>query len=86
MYAGVFVTEAQNLSVDIAKLLIQRIGENNTLIFDGDNRQQVDMVEYANSNNGMSRAIEVFKGEDCFGTVSLPNIYRSKIARIADKL
>lgn len=86
MKAGILVTEAQNLSVDIAKLLIQRVGEDSILIMEGDNNSQTDMNEYAGYNNGLARAIEVFKGKDCFGTITLPNIYRSKIAAIADQM
>ena len=32
------------------------------------------------------RAIEVLKGEEEFGYVHLPNIWRSKIAALVDKL
>ena len=36
--------------------------------------------------NGMKRAINVLKGEKEFGYVHLPNVWRSKIAMLVDKL
>ena len=86
MNAGVYITEAQNLSVDLIKLAIQRIGEDSFLILDGDDKTQVDLPEFEGDNNGIRRVSEVFRGEDCYGEVVLKQIYRSKIAEIADKL
>lgn len=86
MNAGVYITEAQNLSVDLIKLAIQRIGEDSFLILDGDDKTQVDLPEFEGDNNGIRRVSEVFRGEDCYGEVILKQIYRSKIAEIADKL
>lgn len=86
MNAGVYITEAQNLSVDLIKLAIQRIGEDSFLILDGDDKAQVDLPEFEGDNNGIRRVSEVFRGEDCYGEIVLKQIYRSKIAEIADKL
>lgn len=86
MNAGVYITEAQNLSVDLIKLAIQRIGEDSFLILDGDDKTQVDLPEFEGDNNGIRRVSEVFRGEDCYGEIVLKQIYRSKIAEIADKL
>ena len=38
------------------------------------------------NNNGMKRMSKVFRGYDFYGEVELKNIYRSKIARVAEKM
>lgn len=83
MRAGVYISEAQNLSVSLLKLALQRIGEDSICIIDGDNKQQLDMSIYEGSNNGMRRMSEVFKGSDFYGEVELQTIHRSKIAEKA---
>lgn len=85
MKAIVYITEAQNMSVDIAKLSIQRVGEDCQLILDGDFDTQVDNPLYQ-VNNGMKRISEVFRGNEVYGEVELPICYRSEIAKIADKM
>lgn len=86
MRAGIYITEAQNTSVDLMKLALQRIGDDSICIIDGDYTSQVDSYMYQGSNNGMKRISEVFRGQDFYGEVELKNIYRSKIAEIADKM
>ena len=86
MRAGVYISEAQNMSVNLMKLAIQRIGEDSICIIDGDCKTQVDDVQFAGSNNGMRRASKVFRGEDVYGEVTLQNIHRSKIGRIAERM
>lgn len=86
MNAGVLITEAQNLDISLMKLALQRIGDDSICIIDGDCDTQVDSVQYAGRNNGMKRMSEVFRGYDFYGEVELQNIYRSKIATIADKM
>lgn len=86
MTTGVYITEAQNMDISLMKLALQRIGEDSICIIDGDYNAQVDLSQYAGSNNGMRRMSEVFRGENCYGEVELQNIYRSKIAIIAEKM
>ena len=86
MRAGVYISEAQNMSVNLMKLALQRIGEDSICIIDGDCKTQVDDVQFAGSNNGMRRASKVFRGEDVYGEVTLQNIHRSKIGRIAERM
>ncbi len=81
-----YVTEAQNLSVDLMKLILQRAGKNCQVILDGDTETQLDLIDYAGPNNGLIKVSNLFKGEDCFGQIDLKNIYRSEVAAIADKL
>lgn len=86
MRAGVYITEAQNMDIELMRLALQRIGEDSICILDGDSEAQVDLGVYAGRNNGLRRVSEVFRGEDIYGEITLPNIYRSKIARIAQKM
>lgn len=84
MRAGVYISEAQNMSVSLMKLALQRIGEDSICIIDGDDKTQVDSVEFAGNNNGMKRASKVFRGNDMYGEVELVNIHRSRIAALAE--
>lgn len=86
MCAGVYITEAQNMDISLMKLALQRIGEDSICIIDGDYNAQVDMNQYAGNNNGMRRMSEVFRGQDFYGEVELQNIYRSRIAEIAERM
>lgn len=81
----VWITESQNLTSELLKMGLQRIAENTKVIIDGDFHQQVDKEIYAN-DNGMRRVSEVFRGVDLYGEIELQNIYRSRIADIADKM
>jgi predicted ribonuclease YlaK len=86
MNAGVYITEAQNMDISLMKLALQRIGDDSICIIDGDYNTQVDLNQYAGSNNGMRRMSEVFRGQDFYGEVELQNIYRGKIAKIAEDM
>ena len=81
---AVYITEAQNLDISLMKLALQRIGEDSICIVDGDYNAQVDLNQYAGNNNGMRRMSEVFRGHDFYGEIELQNIYRSKIAAVAE--
>lgn len=83
---AVYITEAQNLDISLMKLALQRIGEDSICIIDGDYNTQVDLNQYAGNNNGMRRMSEVFRGHDFYGEIELQNIYRSKIAAVADDM
>ena len=67
MKAGIYITEAQNTSVDMMKLMLQRIGEDSIVIVEGDDEAQVDMSEYGGTNNGLRRMSQVFRGQDFYG-------------------
>lgn len=84
MRAGVYISEAQNMSISLMKLALQRIGEDSICIIDGDAKTQVDSVEFAGNNNGMKRASKVFRGNDIYGEVELQTIHRSAIATLAE--
>lgn len=60
--------------------------QDSICIIDGDYTSQVDSYMYQGCNNGMKRISEVFRGQEFYGEVELKNIYRSKIAEIADEM
>ena len=86
MKAGIYITEAQNLDINLMKLALQRIGEDSVCVIEGDPKTQVDDELFAGKNNGMIRVSETFRGEDIYGEITLQNIYRSRLASIAEKM
>lgn len=79
----VIVTESQNLDVYTIKTIIQRCKEGCKQIYEG------DVIEQKDTNiqkSGMTRIIEVFKGNGKFGCVKLKNNYRSKLSELADMM
>ena len=84
MNALIYVIEAQNLDKELMKLGIQRLSEDSKMIIDGDFTAQVDSRAYEGVNNGMRRVSEVFRGENYYGEVELPIIYRSEMAKRAE--
>lgn len=83
-----YITEGQNLSIDLIKLAIQRCADGSKIIIEGDCLAQVDKKSFEGHNNGLQRVIEVFTGttDVDFGYVNLPIIYRSKMADKAEEL
>lgn len=85
MNAICYITEGQNLSKDHLRLILQRQGDNQVII-EGDFLEQCDDDNFKGSNSGMNKAIDILKGEDIFGTITLENVYRSYLADLADKV
>ena len=81
-----YISEAQNTSIELLKLCLSRASSECKIIIEGDYDSQVDSYLFDGTSNGMKRAIEVLKGEEEFGYIHLPNIWRSKIAALVDKL
>ncbi len=81
-----YITEAQNTTIDLMKICLSRVSKSAKVIIEGDPSGQVDSNLYSGLNNGMVRMIEVFKGESLFSFVELQNIHRSAIADIVDKM
>lgn len=86
MNAGIYISEAQNLDIELMRLVLQRIGNDSICIIDGDEKTQVDDVSFAGACNGMKRASKVFRGENIYGEIRLQIVHRSKIAKIAEKM
>ena len=81
---GIYITEAQNSTKDLMKLMIQRIGENTKCIVEGDDKTQVDLDTYVGKNNGLKRLSQIFRGHILYGEIKLKTCYRSEIAKIAE--
>lgn len=82
---GVYITEAQNTTKDLMKLMVQRISENTKIIIEGDDLTQVDLQTYAGNNNGLTRLSQVYRGQPYYGEVRLNKCYRSKLAEKAEE-
>ena len=83
MKTGIYITEAQNLDIELMRLALQRVGEDSICILDGDDQAQVDLSIYGGVNNGLRRVSEVFRGSELYGEITLQKIHRSKIAELA---
>lgn len=83
MKAGIYITEAQNLDIELMRLALQRVGDDSICILDGDDQAQVDLSIYGGTNNGLRRVSEIFRGADFYGEVTLQKIHRSRIAELA---
>ena len=81
-----WITEGQNTSIDLIKLCLSRVSSGAKVIVEGDYESQTDSHLFEGENNGLKRMIEVFKDHEEFGYVQLQNVWRSKIAMLADKL
>lgn len=81
-----YISECQNTSVDLLKLCLSRASSGCKIVVEGDYNCQTDSYLFDGNSNGLKRAINVLSGENEFGYVHLPNIWRSKIAMLVDKL
>ena len=81
-----WITEAQNTSIDLIKLSLSRVSSGAKVIIEGDYTSQVDSTMFEGSNNGLKRLIDKFKGHSEFGYVQLQNVWRSKIAELCELL
>ena len=80
----VYVCEGQNITTEIAKLLISRIGENSELWINADTHQ-TDNKKFDN-DNGITAMIDKLSGNKLFGYVYLPKTERSAVAELATLL
>ncbi|MBN1850650.1 MAG: PhoH family protein [Deltaproteobacteria bacterium] len=77
--------EAQNLTPNMVKTLITRVGEGTKIIFTGD-PEQIDHPYLDACSNGLTYLVEKFRGEKIAGHVSLIKGERSKVAEIGARL
>lgn len=80
----VYVTEGQNITNEIAKLLLGRIGENSILMINADNHQTDNRIY--DKDNGIVQMIEKLSGNPLFGYVYLSETLRSETANLANLL
>lgn len=81
-----YMTECQNTTTELIKLALSRVSSGAKVIIEGDYKTQVDSYLFEGSNNGLKRVIEAFKGHEEFGYVELQNIWRSRLAQLAELL
>jgi predicted ribonuclease YlaK len=81
-----WITECQNTSIELLKLCLSRASSGCKIVIEGDYTSQVDSYMFEKSNNGLRRAINVFKGYKEFGYIQLQNVWRSKIAELCELL
>lgn len=81
-----YMTECQNTTVDLMKIALSRVSAGAKVIIEGDYKTQVDSYLFEGKNNGLRRVIEAFKGREEFGYIELQNIWRSKLAQLAELL
>lgn len=78
-----YITEAENTTIDLMKICLSRVSSGAKVFIEGDFDQTDNKL--FDCNNGMMRTIEVLAGEKEFGYVQLQNVWRSRIAELTDK-
>ena len=79
------VDEAQNLTPHEIKTIVTRAGEGTKIVLTGD-PYQIDNPYIDASSNGLTYAVEKFKGQDIAGHVTLDKGERSILAELAANL
>lgn len=81
----VVVDEAQNLEPTTLKTILTRIGDGTKVIFTGDT-SQIDAPYMGESNNALAVLVQAFRGQRCFGHLTLTACERSEVASLAAEL
>ena len=77
--------EAQNLSPQMIKTIVTRIGEGSKIVFTGD-PEQIDHPYLDACSNGLTYFVEKFKGEKIAGHVTLCKGERSELAELGSQI
>lgn len=80
----IYVTEGQNMTTEIAKLVIGRIGEGSELWINADTHQTDKKI--FDEDNGVNKMIDKLSGNALFGYVYMPKTERSSVAELATLL
>jgi PhoH-like ATPase len=80
----VLLSEAQNITKEIASIVVSRIGEGSILIVEGD-VNQCDKYTFE-KDSGIYAIAEALKGDMEFGMVTLKKNERSRFASLSDKI
>lgn len=80
----IYVTEGQNITTEIAKLLLGRIGQNSILMINADTHQTDNRIY--DKDNGIQTMIEKLSGNRLFGYIYLSQTLRSDAANLANLL
>jgi len=81
----IIIDEAQNLDPHEIKTMLTRVGTESKVVLTGDT-DQIDNRYLTSISNGLSYAIEKFKGQEVFGHVTLQKTERSHLAELAANL
>jgi PhoH-like ATPase len=81
----VVVDEAQNLEPTTLRTILTRVGDGTKVIFTGDT-SQIDAPYLGESNNALSVLASAFRGQRCFGHITLTACERSDVASLAAEL
>lgn len=79
-----YVTEGQNMTTEIAKLVVGRIGEGSELWINADTSQTDKRI--FDEDNGVTKMIDRLSGNKLFGYVYMPKTERSSVAELATLL
>lgn len=77
----IICSESQSLTREHVQLLLGRVGENSTIIFEGDLTQSDKKV--FEDNNGIKALHNVLRGNELFGYIHLDKVERSKVAQLS---
>ncbi len=80
----IYVCEAQNITSEIAKLIISRVGEGSELWLNSDTHQTDNKIY--DKDNGIIKMIDKLSGNKLFGYVYLPKTERGEVAELATLL
>ena len=80
----VYVSEGQNITNEIAKLLLGRIGQNSILMINADTHQTDNRIY--DKDNGIKTMIDKLFGNPLFGYIYLGQTLRSETANLASLL
>lgn len=80
----VYVTEGQNITNEIAKLLLGRIGHDSILMINADTHQTDSRIY--DKDNGIVQMIDKLSGNSLFGYIYLGQTLRSDTANLANLL
>lgn len=80
----IYVCEAQNITSEIAKLIISRVGDNSELWLNSDTHQTDNKIY--EKDNGIKKMIDKLSGNKLFGYVYLPKTERGAVANLASLL
>ena len=81
----VVIDEAQNLEPTTLKTILTRVGEHSKVVFTGDT-SQIDAPYLGESNNALAVLTHAFRGQRCFGHITLTACERSDVASLAAEL
>lgn len=81
----IYVSEGQNTTTEIIKLILSRAGDNTEVWINGDNHAQCDKRVYE-QDNGLTAMCDKLMGNSLFGTVYLDQTERGDVANLANLL